>query len=65
MRVNGSVFHEYFYKQFSEIDEEQRRLISAIRTKTGLVVLCDQLRETEIKKQALLRVYLDLRPFFG
>lgn len=55
------LLHEYFYKRLSELDETERELISAIRTKTGLVILCDKLRAVEIEKQVIIRLYEELR----
>ena len=53
--------HEYFYKRLSDLDEDQRKLIYALRTKRSLIVLLDKLRYLEIEKMVLLRVYEDLK----
>ena len=58
------MLHEYFYNRLTELDEEQRSIICTMRTKTGLIILCDKLRALEAEKLALMRVYEDLRPFF-
>lgn len=58
------LFHEYFYKRLSELDDEERQVINAIRTKTGLVILCDKLRALELEKQVVTSIYEDLRLFF-
>ena len=59
-----TLIHEYFYKRLSELDEEQRSLIYTMRTKTGLLILCDKLRALEVEKLVLMRVYEDLKVFF-
>jgi hypothetical protein len=56
--------YEYFYKRLCEVDEEIYNTIAAIRTKKGLIILCDRLRALEVEKQVLMRVYDDLRVFF-
>jgi len=59
-----NIFYEYFYNYLTELDEEQRKLISAIRTKTGLVILCDRLKAIEVEKQVVMRVYEELKVLF-
>lgn len=56
-----NLLHEYFFGRLTELDEEERRIISAIRTKTGLLMLCDQLRAVELEKGIITRIYDDLR----
>ena len=58
------VFHEYFYKRLSELEDEVFGVVSAMRTKKGLLILCDRLRALEVEKQVLMRVYEDLRLLF-
>ena len=53
--------HEYFYKRFSDLDEEERKLIYTLRTKRSLIPALDKLRYIELEKQILLRVYEDLK----
>lgn len=55
------IVHEYFYKRFCEIDDEMQSLIRQIRTKSGLVILCDRLRALEMEKVVLVKVYEDLK----
>jgi len=58
------LIHEYFYRRLCELDEEQRTVISALRTKAGLVILCDKLRGLETEKRVLIGIYEDLKHFF-
>ena len=53
--------HEYFYKRLSDLDEDQRKLIYALRTKRSLIPALDKLRALELEKHVLLRVYEDLK----
>ena len=53
--------HEYFYKRFCELDDEERKLIYTLRTKNTLIPALDKLRELELEKLILLRVYEDLK----
>ncbi|MDL2233489.1 hypothetical protein LJC63_07920 [Ruminococcaceae bacterium OttesenSCG-928-L11] len=53
--------HQYFYKRLSEIDEEEREVIRAIRTKVALVPLCDKLRQLDIEKRVIMQVYDELK----
>lgn len=55
--------HEYFYKRLSDLDEDQRKLIYALRTKRSLIPAVDKLRSLELEKMVLLRVYEDLKAF--
>ena len=61
--LTRTLFHEYFYKRLTELEEEQRKVVYALRTKTGLLILCDKLRWLEAEKLALMRVYEDLKVF--
>jgi hypothetical protein len=56
--------HEYFYKRLSDLDEEQRQLIYALRTKRSLIVLLDKLRYLEIEKQVTMRLYEEMKHLF-
>lgn len=56
--------HEYFYKKLSDLDEEQRQLICAIRTKRSLIILLDKLRALELEKMVLLRIYEEMKYLF-
>jgi len=58
------LIHEYFYKRLSEIDEQEQRLIYALRTKKGLLVVCDQLRVLEIEKMVTMRLYEEMKMLF-
>ena len=58
------LIHEYFYKRLSDLDEEQRKVISAIRTKSGLVILCDKLRALELEKRVVVDIYEELKYFY-
>ena len=58
------LMHEYFYKRLTELDEEQRSIIYTMRTKRGLLILCDRLRALELEKLVLMRVYEDMKGFF-
>jgi len=58
------LIHEYFYKELCRLDEGIYNTVSAMRTKRGLIILCDRLRAMELEKQVLMRVYEDLRLFF-
>lgn len=58
------LLHEYFYRRLTNIDEEQRKVISAIRTKPGLVILCDKLRALELEKMVVTHMYEELKLFF-
>lgn len=55
------LLHEYFYKRFSELDQEQRDIIYAMRTKMGLIIQIEKLWLLEIEKHVLQRVYHDLK----
>ena len=56
-----NLLHEYFYKRLCEVDEEQRSIISAMRTKQGLIILCDKLRALDIEKQVIQGIYEELK----
>jgi len=58
------LLHEYFYKRLCEVDEEIYSTICAMRTKRGLIILCDKLRALELEKLILMRVYEDLKVFY-
>lgn len=55
------LLHEYFYKRFTEIDEEERQLIYTIRTKPGRIVAIERLWQLEVEKHVLMGVYMDLK----
>jgi hypothetical protein len=59
-----TLMHEYFYKRLSDLDEEQRELIYAIRTKRSLIVLLDKLRYLEIEKLVTMRLYEEMKCLF-
>lgn len=59
-----TLVHEYFYKRLSELDEEQRQLIYALRTKRSLIVLLDKLRYLEIEKLVTMRLYEEMKHLF-
>ena len=58
------LFAEYFYNKLSKVDLEIDDVVYAIRTKKGVLILCDKLRVLEAEKSALITVYEDLRVFF-
>ena len=60
----AELISEYFFRQLCALEEKQTELVLAIRTKKGLLILCDKLRELEVEKRILIRVYEDLKPFF-
>lgn len=58
------LLHKYFFRRLCLLDDEERKIISAMRTKTGLVILCDKLRHIEIEKQVIQGVYEELKYFY-
>ena len=60
----AELISEYFFRQLCALEEKQTELVLAIRTKKGLLILCDKLRVLEAEKSALITVYEDLRVFF-
>ena len=60
----AELISEYFFRQLCALEEKQTELVLAIRTKKGLLILCDKLRELEVEKRILIKVYEDLKPFF-
>ena len=59
-----TLLHEYFFKRLCEVDDEIFSTVCAMRTKKGLIILCDRLRVLEMEKLVLMRVYEDLKVFF-
>ena len=53
--------HEYFYRRHSELDDLELQLLSTMRTKRTLLILCDKLREIELERLILMRIYDDIR----
>lgn len=59
--MEPALLHEYFYKRLTDIDEEISDLVYAMRTKKTLILACERIRELDLEKAVLVRVYNDLR----
>ena len=55
--------HEYFYKRLCDYEYQEEELIRSLRTKKGIIPLCEGLREIHLKKLETMAIYDELRLF--
>jgi len=58
----AELFAEYFFRRMVEIDENIDEVLCAMRTRRGVLVLCDKMRVLDAEKQMLIKIYNDLKP---
>ena len=61
--MNSNMLLEYFYMKFLRIEEKEEELFRKMRTKKGLLVLADQLRNLETEKKVVQEIYEEIKPF--